>query len=245
MESYMEVTWLSNFLILLNASTLAFYLGAKPCSFRRLLLYSALIPLAASVLFHPWEWGFMLLLEGLFFYLIYRYAWKNWLCMIAHRILCGVSAYLWYGGSFHLGIYFVPSDRIPLGLWVLLSLTWLGMFWHWKYELSQQNFLYPLEICTAQEVFQCKGYLDSANFLMQEGLPVLVLDAGYETYFDHTGIKWIMMNTVQGESRIACYEAKARIANGSFHRVLIHFQPQLKLPLGAKALLSIHMMTQE
>ena len=53
MESYLEVSWLSNFLILLNASTLAFYLGGKPCTFRYLVLYSAVIPLAAGLLFRP------------------------------------------------------------------------------------------------------------------------------------------------------------------------------------------------
>lgn len=245
MESYLEVSWLSNFLILLNASTLAFYLGAKPCSFRYLMLYSTLIPLIAGFLFSSYEWFWMLMLEGGFFYLIYRYAWKNWLCMIAHRILCSISAYLWYGGSFHLGIYFVPSDRIPVLLWVILAFTWLGMFWHWKYELTQQSFLYPLEIQASKKVLHIKGYLDSANFMMQEGLPVLLLDDRYETYFDHTGIKWVMMNTAQGDSRIACYEASARVGKGSYHRVLIHFQPHMKLPLKANALLSIHMMTQE
>ena len=81
--------------------------------------------------------------------------------------------------------------------------------------------------------------------MMQEGLPVLLLDDRYETYFDHTGIKWVMMNTAQGDSRIACYEASARVGKGSYHRVLIHFQPHMKLPLKANALLSIHMMTQE
>lgn len=245
MESYLEVSWLSNFLILLNASTLAFYLGGKPCTFRYLVLYSAVIPLAAGLLFHPYEWLWMMLIEGCFFVLIYRYAWKNWLLMMAHRMLCSVSAHLWYGGSFHLGVYFVPADQIPIALWVIFTFTWLGMFCHWKYELTQQSFIYPLEIRTTKEVLRLKGYLDSGNFMMQDGLPVLLLDARYETYFNHSRIKWVMMNTAQGTSRIACYEANARIAKNGYHRILVHFRAPLKLPLGAHALLSIHMMTQE
>lgn len=245
MESYLEITWLSSFLILLNASTLAFYLGAKPCNFRYLMLYSALIPLVAGLLFHPYEWFWMMLIEGGFFALIYLHAWKNWLLMMAHRILCSISAYLWYGGSFHLGVYFVPEDRIPLGLWVILALMWVGMFTRWKYELTQQNFIYPLDIRIAGEELHLKGYLDSGNFMLQEGLPVLLLDGEYETYFTHSGIKWVMMNTAQGSSRIGCYEASARVGKGAYHHILVHFHPQLKLPLGAHALIGIHMMTQE
>ena len=66
MESYMEVTWLTGFLILLNAGTLAFYLSAKPCRYRYVILYSAVIPLLACTLFHRLEWLFTVFIEALF-----------------------------------------------------------------------------------------------------------------------------------------------------------------------------------
>lgn len=245
MESYWEITWLSNFLILLNASTLAFYLGAKPCAFRYLLGYSGIIPFVAAFLFHPYEWFWMIVIEAAFFVLIYRQAGKSWLLMMAHRILCSISAYLYYGGTFHLGIYFVPAARIPWGMWLILAVSWVGMFTHWKLELAEQSFIYPLEICMGETVLRIKGYLDSGNFMMQEGVPVLLVDAEYETYFTGSSIKWIMMNTADGNSRIGCYEARARIGKGAYHRILVHFCSSLKLPLGARALMGIPMMTQE
>lgn len=245
MESYVEVTWISGFLILLNAGTLAFYLSAKPCRYRYLLLYSSLVPLLSCVLFHRYEWGIMILVEALFFRLIYHDQWKSWLLMIAHRLLCNFTCYVWYGGSFHLGIYFIESDRLPYACWILLSATWFGMFYFWKVELSQQNFIYPLELKGSDKIVKLKGYLDSGNLMMENGVPVVFLDHSFEAYFQKEDIEWIVMNTMQGESRVKCRMAQARLSDAHYHPVWIHFTDSLHLPHGAKALLNLHMMTQE
>lgn len=245
MESYIEITWFNGFLVLMNSTTLAFYLACKPCAFYKMLAYSVLVPLFACFCFGRYEWLAMCLLEGLFFYLIYRDSWKGWLLMIAHRLLCNLTCYVLYEGTFHLGIYFVPSDKIPWLLWGVLILTWCMMFFHYKYELSQQSFLYPLEIRTSDVVIKMKGYLDSGNLLMEEGKPVLFLDQTYEEYFQKEHIEWIVMNTVQGIGKVPCFEVKARIGTQTYHNVLVHINRHLQLPMNAKALLNIHMMTQE
>jgi len=245
MESYIEVTWISGFLILFNAATLAFYLAMKPCSFLLLIVYSACIPLLACFVFAPWEWLVMAGAEGFFFYVIYRHAWKSWLLMIAHRLLCNLTAYLLYGGSFHLGIYFVPCDTLPILLWSALIGSWLAMFLHGKWTLSQQNFIYPIEVRSQSKVMKMKGYMDSGNLMMSEGIPVMFLDQSYEAYFDVSGIQWVVMDTMQGSEPVRCCYANVRIANAPYHRVLVHFKKRMQLPLGAKALLNIHMMTQE
>lgn len=245
MESYIEITWISGFLILLNATTLAFYLSAKPCAFYKLVLYSGSIPLAATLIFHRYEWLMMALLEGYFFWYIYRDAWKSWLLMIAHRLLWNFTCYIFYEGSFHLGIYFAPCEKIPYVLWAILLISWMGMFFHWKLTLSQQNFIYPLQIKTSKAIIKVKGYLDSGNLMMEEGIPVLFLDAKYEEYFQGETIEWVMMNTMQGNGKVQCYCADAKVAESRYHRVLIHLNKSMELPLGANALLNIHMMTQE
>lgn len=245
MESYIEITWLNAFLILMNSSTLAFYLSMKPCKCYQLLIYSAIIPAVACICFSKYEWLFMLLLEAGCFYWIYRNTWKTWLLMIAHRLLLHFSCYVLFGGSFHLGIYFVPVNCVPWLLWIILIGTWLAMFLYWKMELSQQNFVYPFELLIKQTKLQLKGYLDSGNFMMEEGLPIMFLDEQYQTYFKNENIQWMMMNTIQGETRIACYKAQARFPKMNYRPIFIHFTNQLKLPFGACALLNIHMMTQE
>lgn len=245
MESYIEVTWITGFLILLNAGTLAFYLSAKPCKYRYVLVYSALIPLMSCVIFHHMEWLFMLMIEALFFRIIYHDQWKCWLLMIAHRLLCNFTCYVWYGGSFHLGIYFIESAKLPVLCWLLLSISWLFMFYRWKIALSQQSFIYSLELRGCDKIVRLKGYLDSGNLILEDGLPVLFLDQSYEEYFNQADIQWIMMNTVQGQSRVKCHRVQARLCNAHYHPVWIHFTDNLHLPLGAKALLNLHMMTQE
>lgn len=244
MESYIEVTWLSGFFTLMHASTLAFYLANKPCFFWRMVGYSAVIPLLACLLFHRLEWVAMGIAEAIFAYAIFHHAWKGWLLMMAHRLLLHLSAYLLYGGSFHLGIWFVPSDTLPLLYWITLMLSWTAMFFHFKYTLSKQDFIYPIEIA-AKESIRTKGYLDSGNLTMSEGIPVMFLDQHFETYFDASSIQWVMADTMNGSGRLACHPAKVRIANAPYHNVLICCKGKLSLPLGAKALLNIHMMTQE
>lgn len=245
MESYIEVTWITGFLILLNAGTLAFYLSAKPCKYRYVIAYSAIVPLLSCFLFHRFEWGIMAIVEASFFRLIYHKQWKSWLLMLAHRLLCNFTCYIWYGGSFHLGIYFIESDQLPILCWCLLSVSWLCMFYFWKAELSQQSFIYSLELKGNEKIVRLKGYLDSGNLIMEEGIPVLFLDQHYEEYFDTQHIQWIVMNTMQGQSSVKCHRAQARIMDAHYHPVWIHFTSNLHLPLGAKALLNLHMMTQE
>ncbi len=245
MESYIEITWLNAFLILMNSSMLAYYLSMKPCKCYPIILYSAIIPAFACICFSPYEWLYMFVLEAAFFYWMYRNAWKIWLLMIAHRLLLHFTCYVLFGGSFHLGIYFVPMDCVPWLFWLLLIFSWLAMFLHRKMELSQQNFIYPFELLIKQKKLHLKGYLDSGNFMMEEGLPVMFLDEHYQTYFQNENIQWLMMATMQGEIRIACYQALARFPKMNYKPILIHFTKQMKLPLGANALLNIHMMTQE
>lgn len=245
MESYMEVTWITGFLVLLNAGTLAFYLSAKPCRYRYLLLYSALIPFIACVCFHRLEWLVMIACEGLFFRLIYHHQWKSWLLMITHRLLCNFTCYVWYGGSFHLGIYFIEAGKLPYVFWILLSISWLGMFYVWKMSLAQQNFIYALEVKGSDKVIKLKGYLDSGNLITEAGVPVVFIDQSLEEYFKDAYIQWIVMKTMQGESKVKCRMAQARLADAHYHPVWLHFTSNLHLPLGAKALLNLHMMTQE
>lgn len=245
MESYIEITWITGFLILLNATTLAFYLSAKPCAFYKLIGYSAIVPLIACLLFSKYEWMIMALVEGFFFWYIYQDAWKSWLLMIAHRLLWNFTFYVCHAGSFHLGIYFVPSETLPWMLWLVLTGSWLGMFFHWKLTLSQQNFIYPIQIKTSKAILKIRGYLDSGNFMMEEGIPVLFLQQKYEEYFQDESIQWIGMKTMQGSSKVCCYRAFAKVGKSAYHPVLIHFNQRMELPLGANALLNIHMMTQE
>lgn len=244
MESYIEVTWLSGFLTLMHASALAFYLANKPCFFWRMAAYSAVVPLLACFLFHRLEWLAMGMAEGLFAHMIYHQAWKGWLLMMAHRLLLNLSAYVWYGGSFHLGIWFAPGDTSPLGYWIVLALSWAAMFFHFKYTLSKQDFIYPIEII-GKACIRTKGYLDSGNLTMSEGIPVMFLDQHFETYFDASRIQWVMADTMNGSARLPCHPAKVRIADAPYHSVLICCKRKLALPLGAKALLNLHMMTQE
>lgn len=245
MESYVEITWFTSFLMLLHSSTLAFYVAWKPQPFYKLVIYSMVLPFFACICFSKHAWIWLLLLEGGFFWWIYRYAWKTWLILLANRFLWNFTAYALFGGTFHLGIFFVPSKVIPWGYWFILLTTWVFLYHKWKSTLAQRDFIYPIQIVCEKTRLKIKGYLDSGNLLTCGGVPVIFLDQKYQEYFEHNRIELVVMNGVDATKVIRCKEAKMKVGDGGFHMVLINTEKSLHLPLGAHALLNMHLMTQE
>lgn len=245
MDSYIEITWFTGFLVLMHSSTLAFYVAWKPQSFLRLLGYSIAIPFLAILCFHPSAWCFMIALEAFFFWKIYRHAWETWLIMIANRLLWNMTCYVFYGGSFHVGIYFVPMETIPWLLWGILFGSWLLLYHKWKAALAQYDFIYPLRVVTSNVQLKLRGYLDTGNLLSSEGIPVIFLDVQYASYFHDESIELVVMNTVDATKVIRCHEVKAKVGDGRFHKVLVNSEKNLQLPMGCNALLNMNMMTQE
>lgn len=245
MESYIEITWFTSFLILLHSAMFAFYIAWRPQRFYKLLIYSAMMPLVSCFCFHRYGWVLTLIMEGCFFVWIYAYAWKVWLIMIANRLLWNFTCYVLFDGTFHLGIYFVPIDVIPKLLWLVLILSGCLLYRKWKHVLAQRDFIYPVQICTSRAKLDIKGYLDSGNLLENEGVPVIFIDQKYQEYFQNECIELVVMNTVDTTKVIKCYEAKARLQGAGYHRVLVNSEKSLQLPLGCNALLNMNMMIQE
>lgn len=245
MDSYIEITWLTSFLVLLHSSMVAFYIAWKPQPFYKLILYSALLPLFACFCFHRYGWVFTILLEGIFFIWIYAYAWKTWLIMIANRLLWNFTCYVLFDGTFHLGIYFVPISTFPWLLWLFLILSGALLFHKWKDALAQRDFIYPIRIFTSKVKLQIKGYLDSGNLLENEGVPVIFVDHKYEAYFQNESIELVVMNTVDATKVIKCHEARIKLHGGGYHKVLVNSEKTLQLPMGCHALLNMKLMIQE
>lgn len=245
MESYIEITWITSFFILLHSATVAFYVAWKPQPFCKLVTYSAVMPLFANLCF--WNYGmlWMIFLEGIFFMWIYRYAWKTWLIMIANRLLWNFTAYVLYEGSFHLGIYFVPALTMPWFLWITLVTTWILLYHKWKSTLAQRDFIYPIQITSDKTRLKVRGYLDSGNLLTSGGKPVVFIDQKYQEYFKDNRIELVVMNGVDTTKVLRCKEAKLKVGNSGYHEVLINTDKHLNLPFGAHALLNMHVMTQE
>lgn len=242
MDSYIEITWLTSFLILLHSSMTAFYIAWKPQRFYKLILYSAIVPFFACFCFHRYGWVFTILLEGIFFIWCYAYAWKSWLLMIANRLLWNFSCYVLYDGTFHLGIYFVPANTTPWLLWFVLSISAIFLYHTWKSALAQRDFIYPIQITTSCVRLRIKGYLDSGNLLENEGVPVIFVDQKYQEYFQDESIELVVMNTVDRTKVIKCHEANAKLASGGYQRVLVNSEKSLQLPMGCKALLNMKLM---
>lgn len=245
MESYMEVTWINSVLLLVHSITFAFYISYKPQTFNKMLIYALAVPSLACLCFHPSGWIWMVLLESICFWWIFRYAWKSWLIFIALRLLWNFTCYVLYEGSFHLGLYFVPISTIPWALWLFLILSWFVVFRKWKIGLAQYDFVYPTTIFTTKVKLKMKGYLDSGNLLSNEFIPVIFVDHSYEEYFKNESIELVVMNTVEQTNVIRCFHASARVGNGSVHKVLVNSEKTLKLPMHCHALLNMYMMTQE
>lgn len=245
MESYIEVSVITSFLLMLCSCMTAFYIAWKPQAFYKLCIYALLIPLFACLCFQPTGWLWMILLEGFFFWWIFAYAWRTWLIMIAMRLLWNFTCYVLFEGSFHLGVYFVPKEVVPWFLWAFLILALALLFHKWKDVLAQRDFIYPIQLMSSKASIKLKGYLDTGNLLCNEHTPVMFVDHKYEAYFVNESIELVVMNTMQCAKVIRCYEARVKVGNGAVHKVLVNSERSLQLPMGCNALLNMNMMTQE
>lgn len=242
MDSYMEVTFINTLLLLWLSTSISCYITWKPLARKKLFLYAITIAFVGSFLFARYEWMIMVLLEAFFFFWLWRYALKTWLVLIALRLLWNMTCYVLYQGSFHLGIYFVPSHVRPLPLWLFCLVTIIFLQHKWKDSLGQLDFIYPCAIDTCGIRIKLHGYLDSGNLLTYNNIPVIFLDLKYAEYFKDECIELVVMDTIEKADMIPCYEASITLGRLAKRRVLINCEQHLRLPYHAQALLNMNMM---
>lgn len=243
MDSYVEVSFLHTMLLILLSVWIAQYISLKPISDLRLLAYAFLQSLCLCFMWFSYSWLLCVIIEALFFLIIFHYAKKTYLVALCIRALSMATCFVVYQGGFHNVTWFVPIQARIWPVWVTLIIVAIALRMKWKYYLAKTSCVYDTKIYTKHETLRIKGYLDSGNLLTWQGVPVIFLSPNYHAYFKDESIELIVMNSVSDTAILRCYTSKIQIAGCVSHQVYVHCEKNLQLPMGCVALLNMNVMT--
>lgn len=201
MESYIEITFLNDFLL----CVLAYYASAffslskiHSPSFFLLLLIEQVFHILC---FDPSYYFLFYLYEIFFLYFVFFRQWKKGIMYLCLKYLLMFTFFKFLGGSFHLLHYYVPSFVQIYGLWLLVILFIVLLKEKWSAYLRISDFIYEVQI-KADENIRLKGFLDTGNSLCIEDIPVIFIDESYQSHFIHQPQKKIRYMTLNKEEEI-------------------------------------------
>lgn len=243
MESYIEISFLHNVLVILLSVLLGEYAALQPVSFRRLLGYAVSISFVACFCWFPHSVYVVLVAEMILFVLFFRYAYKSYLMGLCIRYLCYYTAFAFYQGGFHNLVWFVPMKSGILFLWGVYGAVYILLALKWKDIFSKLSYLYQIRIYVEGKVLHLPAYLDSANLVTYHHVPILFIDKKYHEYFKNQRIELVVMNTIAKTEIIRCYACDVQIAGCRKHAVYVNCDKTLQLPFQCNVLLNMKVMT--
>ena len=244
MESYLEVSVFHNACTIVLSVLLGEYASMQPVSFKRVLCYAGTISLLGCILWFPYAFFIVGLLEGFYFFFFFRYAYKAYVTALTIRILCLLSAFAFFQGGFHNGLWFAPIDgKGILALWFVYGCAFLLLRVKWKDTFAKASYVYEAKLWLKQEKLHVKGYLDSGNLLTYKQIPILFIDQRYQAYFKDQRIELIVMNSVSSTDVIRCYACHLQMAGCRVQQVYVNCDRHLQLPFQCDVLLNVNVMT--
>lgn len=244
MESYIEVSFIHNVMIIVLSQMMAGYLSLRPIPLKKQLLYACSISFYGVVSWFINAWIGMILVDLFFLFLFYRYTLKTYLFALSFRILWYLTCIVCLEGSFHNGMYFPSIYSSILMFWVVLILLFLLLYQKWNVYMIQSSFVYSCTIKKGNNDKKMKGYLDTGNLLIYESYPVIFMDKKYQSLFLDTTIKSIEMETMQSQSKIEVCEASIQLEYQKEQKVFICFKDQFYLPFHCELLLNIELLSK-
>lgn len=244
MESYLEVSFFHNVCTIALSFLLGEYASMQPVSIWRVLLYAFMVSAFGCFLWFPYAIWIILLIEAFFFFLCFRRVFKAYFSALTIRILCYLSAFLFFGGGFHNGLWFVPMDgKGVVALWIVYGCAVLLLMAKWKHAFALTSYVYDAMLFLQETKLHLKGYLDSGNLLTYEQIPIVFIDKKYQTYFKNQNIELIVMNSVTSSEVIRCYACRLQLAGCRIQQVYVNCDRHLQLPLQCDVLLNVNVMT--
>lgn len=231
MESYIEISWLHNILFLVLSQMMAGYLSLRPLSLKKQWGYALLITSYGTLFWTSNAWIGCLLLELICILLWYRHTLKTYFFMLSFRMLWNISAMLWVKGTMAHGLFFPAIETSLLKLWILGIFLLLLLQKKWHTYVMQTNFVYSCKLIKKDRVWKGRGYMDSGNMLMYDGMPVVFMDWKYQSYFSRENIQYIEMQTMNETGEMEGIEVELLLENQTKQNVFVCFKKHLYLPL--------------
>ena len=241
METYIEISFMHQFLTIAMSLHLARLCVFSFFSSKIIFLYSLLISLFSHLLWFPYSGWFILLLETFCFITFFQADKKLYVFAYAIRFLCMLSSFVLYQGSFYNLTYMPPTTAFIYPLWLFFGLIIMLCYSVCANHYIEENCIYPVTLILNHQILHLKGYLDSGNFASYQGKCIIFLDAKYVPYVTGSVIEKIVVHTMNQESIIDCVEAQLQFVSKK-ENVYVAFTNQLKLPNACPLLLNMRLL---
>ncbi len=228
MESYIEVTYGVNAIILILCTMTSDMLFQYPASVMRIVGISLCFTLVLMIIDD--QWLYLLLSELCYGILVVRKFHPAILLALAFRIITILSLRMAFGGAVIGCIWYLPIQKSNL-IWVFLCLFIGYLLWMPRWNLYARKFYYryPVTIYFGDLVIQGLGYLDSGNSASFQGQPIVFMNKTEFIKIQEKGEQRIVkIRTVQGSTMMSCYNANIMIDRNPKQQVLIGEMDQVK-----------------
>ena len=235
MESYIEITLITNFLVCVFSyyASLYFSLSKK----QNVLFYALLCIeqlLHISSVYH----GYFILYECIFMIYTIKQNIKVSIMYISLKYLNLFTMYKLFGGSFYMGHYYVSiyTNMIYIWLFYLLCIVLLKVKWHMY--IFKQDFIYNVYFYTTKR-FRIKGYLDSGNSVSYKNVPILFVDVSYQHYFNDLSYTYCYIETLNSNKIYKIYTCEVWIKGYKRREYYICCDEHIHLEFNCRCLLNI------
>lgn len=181
MEVYVEVTFLTNFLIILSSLEMMGILLCKEMSYLQVLKESFLLSFSVLLLYiDSYSW-MILIIWLVIFYLLYQkqiFLYYPVFLFIYFSILYFVSSFI-YESFIYNGILIVPVSFSSFVLFIvglLFVLLQIMFIVYLKRKVRINSYLYPVKLFYAGKQYVFNGFLDSGNEVYYEGFPLILIN---------------------------------------------------------------------
>lgn len=181
MEVYVEVIFLTNFLIILSSLEMMGILLCKEMSYLQVLKESFLLSFSVLLLYiDSYSW-MILIMWLIIFYVLYHkqiFLYYPVFLFIYFSILYFVSSFI-NDAFIYNGVLIVPISFSSFILFIvgLLFVLFQVMFVvYLKRTVRINSYLYPVELFYDGKKYGFKGFLDSGNEVYYEGFPLILVN---------------------------------------------------------------------
>lgn len=181
MEIYVELTYLTNFLVIFSSLEMLGILLSKEFTYITVLKQSVLLSFVTFLLYvDNYSW-LILLIWLIIFYLLYRkqiFLFYPVFLFIYFSILYFASSFinesLIYNGILLVPVNFSSGLLFIVGL--LFGLLQVMFIVYLKRKVRISSFMYPLQLIYNGKKYKIKGFLDSGNEVYYEGFPLILIN---------------------------------------------------------------------
>ena len=240
MESYIEITFINDFLICLLAFYASAYFSLSKINLNIFILWILVEQFLHILIFNSIYYMYFYFFEICLYLFLFYKNYKKACMYICLKYAIMLTQFKLCNGSFHLFHYYVKTSTNIIGIWILYVFLILLLKKKWHNFIRISDFIFIVYFNTSNKL-KLNAYLDTGNSLLCENIPVIFVDCKYKKYFMCENKKTIPLYSFNESKIIDVYFNQIQIDTHKKQSCYICCDERVFLPYGCECLLNIEM----